>query len=391
MIKRELTKKILTLAKSFPIVSITGPRQAGKTTLIRNLFPEKAYVSLEDPDVRLMAQDDPRAFLRQYADGAIFDEIQRVPDLFSYLQTIVDQSGKEGQFVISGSQSFLLHHKISQSLAGRVAILILLPFSLRELNQAQIKTDQLEQLIFTGFYPRIYDKKIDPLDFYPNYLQTYIERDVRSLKNIQQLDSFTRFLKLCAGRVGKLLNLSALANDCGISVTTAKGWLSILQASYIVYLLQPHFKNFNKRLVKMPKLYFYDTGLVCNLLGIEQPDQLFHHYMRGELFENFVISELLKYQYNRGRQPNIYFWRDSKGIEIDCLIEKSEQLIPIEIKSGMTPNPDYFSNLIKWNKFSDTDVNNNFVTYAGEQSHELSKGKLVSWKELPDQVAGWFE
>lgn len=390
MISRELTEKIISLAQSFPIVSVTGPRQAGKTTLIRNLFPEKPYVSLEEPDVRLLALDDPRAFLRQYENGAIFDEIQRVPDLFSYLQTRVDQSGNAGQFIISGSQSFLMHHKISQSLAGRVAILILLPFSLRELQQAQIKTDQLEQLIFTGFYPRIYDKQIDPQDFYPNYIQTYVERDVRSLKNIQQLDSFTRFLKLCAGRVGQLLNVSSLANDCGISVSTARGWLSVLQASYVVYLLQPHFRNFNKRLVKMPKLYFYDTGLACTLLGIERAEQLFHHYQRGELFENFVISELLKFQYNRGRQPNIYFWRDNKGVEIDCLVEKGERLIPIEIKSGMTPNPDFFSNLIKWNKFSNTGISNNFVIYAGEESLQLSKGWLLSWKELPSRVARLF-
>ena len=390
MIARELTEKILSLSKSFPIVSVTGPRQAGKTTLLRSLFPEKPYVSLEEPDVRLLAQDDPRAFLRRYENGAIFDEIQRVPDLFSYLQTMVDQAGKAGQFIISGSQSFLLHNKISQSLAGRVAILILLPFSLWELNRAQIKTNQLDQLIFTGFYPRIYDKRIDPQDFYPSYIQTYIERDVRSLKNIQQLDSFTRFLKLCAGRIGQLLNLSSLANDCGISVSTARGWLSVLQASYVVHLLQPHFKNFNKRLVKMPKLYFYDTGLACNLLGLEHAEQLFHHYLRGELFENFVISELMKYQYNRGRRPNIYFWRDNKGVEIDCLIEKGERLIPIEIKSGMTPNTDYFRNLIKWNKFSNTDASSNFVIYAGEESIQLNQGWLISWSELPSRIPRLF-
>ncbi len=391
MIKRDLEKKILELAKIYPTVSITGPRQSGKTTLVKHLFKNKDYVSFEDPDVRLLVQNDPRAFLQRFPDGAILDEIQRAPELFSYLQTIVDDSGKTGQFILSGSQSFLLHNKISQSLAGRTAILKLLPFSLIELSKAKIKIENIDNYIFQGGYPRIYDKNIHPLDFFPSYIQTYIERDVRTLQNIQHLDSFTRFLRLCTGRIGQLLNMSSLANDCGITVNTVKSWLSILETSYVITLLRPHFKNFNKRLVKMPKLYFFDTGLACNLLGIENEKQLISHYLRGALFENFVFSEIYKFRFNKGLQPNTYFWRDNKGLEIDCIIEKSDGLIPIEIKSGMTPNLEFFKNLKKWSAISQTKKENNFVVYAGEVSQNLEPGKLISWKNLSDNIEQWYQ
>lgn len=391
MIKRDLENKVLELAKVYPTVSITGPRQSGKTTLVRYLFSNKEYVSFEDPDVRLLVQNDPRAFMKRYPDGAIFDEIQRVPELFSYLQTIVDESDKTGQFILSGSQSFLLHNKISQSLAGRTAILKLLPFSINELSNAETKNGNIDSYLFKGGYPRIYDKNIHPLDFFPSYIQTYIERDVRSLQNIQHLDSFTRFIRLCAGRIGQLLNMSSLANDCGITVNTVKSWLSVLEASYVIKLLRPHFKNFNKRLVKMPKLYFFDTGLACNLLGIENKKQLETHYMRGELFENFVISEIYKYRFNLGLEPNIYFWRDNKGLEIDCIIEKSDLLIPVEIKSGLTPNLEFFKNLKKWNNISNIAMENNYVVYSGDISQKLSDGRIIGWRDLPNYLNNWYE
>lgn len=384
MIPRELENKITEMAKLFPIVSVTGPRQAGKTTLVKHVFANKAYVSLEDPDIRLIALDDPRAFLRRYSNGAILDEVQRVPDLFSYLQSIVDQSEKMGQFILSGSQSFLLQHKISQSLAGRMAVLKLLPLSISELKRTGIQVNVLEKLIFHGGYPRIYDMNMNPLDFFPAYVQTYIERDVRTLKNVQHLDSFTRFLKLCAGRIGQVLNISSLANDCGISVNTAKAWFSVLEASYIIFFLQPHHANFNKRLIKMPKLYFYDTGLVCYLLGLERRNQLETFYLRGEIFENFILSELIKFRLNKGLQPNIYFWRNSKGVEIDCLVEKFDRLIPIEIKSGLTPSLHYFDQLKKWNKISGTDPGKNLVVYAGETTYKFKEGTLLSWREFSD-------
>lgn len=390
MIRRDITSKIRELFKSFPIVSVTGPRQAGKTTLLRHLFPDKAYMSLEDPDIRLLALNDPRAFLNRFPDGALLDEIQRIPDLFSYLQSIVDESGQNGLFVLSGSQSFLLHDKISQSLAGRTAIMKLLPFNLNELKHTDSANAELNHILFTGGYPRIYDKKISPQDFFPNYIQTYIERDVRSLQNIQNLDTFSRFLKFVAGRVGKLLNMNSLANDCGITVNTVKAWLSILEASYIITFLRPHYANYNKRLIKAPKLYFYDTGLVCYLLGIEKAEQLETHYLRGELFENFVISELIKYRYNLGRSPNIYFWQDHKGLEIDCLIEKSDRLIAIEIKSGVTVSLDYFKNQLHWNKISGTKPDNNFVVYAGDSSHSLHDGNLVGWRKIDEFLPEWY-
>jgi predicted AAA+ superfamily ATPase len=390
MIKRDLESKILDLAKVYPTVSITGPRQSGKTTLVKHLFKYKEYVSFEDPDIRLLVQNDPRAFLQRFPDGAIFDEIQRVPDLFSYLQTIVDEKGKTGFFILSGSQSFLLHHKISQSLAGRTAILKLLPFNLNELSRAKVKIKNIDNHIFQGGYPRIYDKNIHPLDFFPSYVQTYIERDVRSLQNIQHLDSFTRFIRLCAGRIGQLLNMSSLANDCGITVNTVKSWLSILEASYVITLLRPHFNNFNKRLVKMPKLYFFDTGLACNLLGLENEKQLVTHYMRGELFENFVLSEIYKHRFNQALQPNIYFWRDNKGLEIDCIIEKADLLIPVEIKSGLTPNLDFFKNLKKWRNIAKIANENVFVVYTGEVTQKLNEGNMISWKDLQIYFTIWF-
>jgi len=303
MIQRTITKKLLQLAGLFPVVSVTGPRQSGKTTLVRSTFPDYKYVTLEDPDTRMIALNDPRKFLQSHKKGIIIDEAQRAPELFSYIQGIVDQTNKEGEFILTGSQNFLLLEKISQSLAGRVAILKLLPFSLAEIQQAGLNTNNVDKLIFDGLYPRLYDKKISPVDFYPFYIQTYVERDVKLIKNITNQSAFVKFMKMCAGRTGQLLNISELANSCGITQVTVNSWLSILQASFIIYFLQPHHKNFNKRLVKMPKLYFYDTGLACSLLGIKEKEQLPLHFAYGSLFENFIINEIIKHTLNKGEIP----------------------------------------------------------------------------------------
>ena len=381
MIKRVIQDKIKQLTEKFPVISVTGPRQSGKTTLIKSMFPDWHYESLEDPDTRLFALSDPRKFL-DAGKKMIIDEIQRAPDLFSYIQSITDNENINGQYIISGSQSFLLNQHISQSLAGRVAILNLMPLSLIELREYGITIDKYEKLLYQGFYPRLYDRKIDPVDFYPNYIQTYIERYVRLLQNIHDLTLFIRFLKLCAGRIGQLLNLNSLANDCGVSPNTAKSWISVLEASYIVFLLQPHFKNFNKRLVKMPKLYFIDTGLASSLLEIKSENQLSSHYLRGVLFENLIISEFIKTRLNNGLRNNCYFWRDNKGIEIDCIIENGNMLTPIEIKSGLTFNHDFFRNLNWWNKLTGNLNKNSFVIFGGDSSRDTKDGTLLSWRDI---------
>src|SRR5690554_1085048 len=381
MIKRQMSDKIKYLAAKFPVVAVIGPRQSGKTTLVKNMFPEKNYVSLEDPDTREFALVDPRGFLAAYPEGAVLDEVQRAPHLFSYLQTIVDEKGQAGFFVLTGSHNFLLYENLSQTLAGRVAILKLLPFSLVELRMVNYPMESYERYLFKGFYPRIYDKDIEPVDWYPSYIQTYIERDVRLIKNISDLNAFQRFLRLCAGRTGQILNLSSLGNDCGITHNTAKSWLSILEASYIVFLLQPHYANFNKRLVKSAKLYFYDPGLVCSLLGIENEQQLFTHYLKGGLFESFVISELIKHRLNQGLEPNCYYWRDSRGNEIDCLLETGGLLTPVEIKAGKTITPDYFTALQYWRKLAGEKARKSFVVYGGDGGQKRTQGNVVSWKD----------
>ncbi len=386
MIKRVITEKIIQLAEKFPVISVTGPRQSGKTTLIKTIFPDYRYESLEDPDTRLFAINDPRKFLNA-EKKMIIDEIQIAPELFSFMQSNTDKTNTNGQFIISGSQSFLLNQHISQSLAGRVAILNLMPLSLIELVDHGIPVPGYEKLIYQGFYPRLYDRNIEPVDFYPNYIQTYIERDVRLLQNIHDLTLFIRFLKLCAGRIGQLLNMNSLANDCGVSPNTAKSWVSVLEASFIIFLLQPHFKNFNKRLVKMPKLYFIDTGLASSLLEIQSENQLSTHYLRGALFENFIISEFIKTRLNQGLRNNCYFWRDNKGMEIDCIIESGNRLTPIEIKSGNTFNQDFFRNLNYWNKLSGNPVKNSYVIYGGDSSRDTKDGTLLSWRDN-SEIAG---
>ena len=381
MIYRDITEKLIYYTGKYPVVTLTGPRQSGKSTLLKNSFPEYKYVSLEDPDILLRIEEDPRLFLQNYPDKTIIDEAQRFPDLFSYLQGHVDNVNKTGMYILSGSHNFLLMEKISQTLAGRTAILKLLPFSYNELGNAKFEFQLADELIHKGSYPRIYDKTLEPDEFYPFYIQTYIERDIRQLKNVSDMNLFLRFVKLCAGRTGQLLNTSALANECGISQPTAGAWLSLLEASFIIYLLRPHFRNFNKRLVKTPKLYFYDSGLACSLLGIKSVEQLNMHYLKGELFENFIIAEHLKNCYNNALDPNIYFWRDNIGNEIDLIIEKGNKTEVVEIKSGLTANDNFFRNLRYWQKLTSTPESLLSVVYGGENSLRMKNGNLVSWKD----------
>lgn len=386
MIKRTLAAKMSDLARKFPIIALTGPRQSGKTTLVKATFPSLPYVSLEEPDIRQIALTDPRGFLSNYMNGAILDEVQRVPDLFSYLQSLVDNN-PDAQFILSGSSNFLLMEKVEQTLAGRSAVLHLLPFSRPELQNGGFEFDQYEQIIFNGQYPRIYDREIAPVDFYPSYVQTYVERDVRLLKNITDLNAFIQFTQLCAGRTGQLLNYSSLANDAGISVNTVKAWLSVLETSYIVYRLYPYHKNFRKRLVKSPKLYFYDTGLACSLLGIRQAEQVNTHFLKGALFENLIINEFIKRAWNQGERRRPYFWRDSRGHEIDCLLTGGTKVTPVEIKAGKTMVDDYFKDIAYWRRLlNDEDAGHGYVVYGGEMSLQTSNGRFIAWKQL-DQIA----
>ena len=382
MIHRTLASTLKHLTTQYPVVTVTGPRQSGKTTLVRAAFPEWRYVSLEEPDMREYATRDPRGFIADYPAGAIVDEAQRAPDLFSYIQTHVDTLDKEGVYVLTGSFNFGLMEGISQSLAGRAAILELLPFSLSELDQSDHVPDSIEALMFTGGYPRIYDKQLDPQRWYADYVTTYLERDVRQVKNVTDLTLFQRFLKMCAARSGHILNLSSLGDDCGITHNTARSWLSILEAGYIVYLLKPHHKNFNKRLIKRPKLYFCDSGLLSYLLGIRSPQGLSAHASRGHIFETWVISELLKNRLNTGLKDNLYFWRDNSGHEIDCIIDKGDALIPVEVKSGKTISPDFFKGLRFWSKISGAEGRHMVLVYAGEMEQNRKEGRVLSWKSL---------
>jgi len=384
MIPRNLQNKLKEMATVLPVVGLVGPRQSGKTTLVKEVFKDYHYVSLEDLDKRNYAISDPKGFLAEHSSGLILDEVQHVPELFSYIQTIVDQDNQPGQFILTGSQHFLLLENITQTLAGRIALLTLLPLSLKELIAAKYTIDDIESAMFRGFYPRIYQSNLNPEDWYPNYIQTYIERDIRQIKNVHDLSTFQCFVKMCASRVGQLLNLSSLANDCGITHNTAKAWISLLETSFIAFLLQPYHKNFGKRLIKSPKLYFYDTGLVCSLLGIENRKQLLTHYIRGALFENIVISELMKIRYNQGKLPRLYFWRNRTGHEIDCLIEKVDHLIPIEIKSSKTIIPEFFSGLNYWNELTTGDPKHSYLVYNGDTNQKRSHGNVISWRNLDD-------
>jgi len=381
MIQRIAKDKLKDLASKFKAVAVTGARQTGKTTLVKQVFKGKPYLSLENPETRNFALEDPRGFLASYPHGAILDEVQRVPELFSYLQEILDNSKTKGLFILSGSNNFLLQQSISQTLAGRVGYINLLPFSIEELKNAKLLLQDDDQLMLKGFYPPIYDQKIPPLDWCPNYIRTYIEKDVRQIKNITDLIVFERFIKLLAGRSGQELNNSALAVETGVDVKTIQSWIGILESSFIIYLLKPHFKNFNKTIVKRPKVYFYDTALVCYLLGIRNVTQLKTHPLRGSIFESLVVTELIKKRTNAGLPINLYYWRDKTGHEIDVIVDNGNKLLPIEIKSGKTLSSEFFKNIDYWCKLSG--YKKSVLLYAGEQNQKRSDGKEVfNWKDL---------
>jgi len=396
MIKRTLAAKLVSLGKSYPVVSITGPRQSGKTTLAKTTFPKLAYVTLEDPDERDFALHDPRGFLKRFSKGAILDEVQRAPDLLSYLQGIVDADPAPGRFILTGSRQFHLMHAVSQTLAGRTAIVHLLPFSLSELTgtrpldpflfdaaPAAAKPPSLDRdtVLYQGLYPRIYDKKLDAHDWLSSYYRTYVERDVRDVINIGNLDAFQRFVRLCAGRAGQLLNLSSLAADCGISHTTARQWLSVLQAGFIVHLLPPHHENFSKRLIKSPKLYFLDSGLLCYLLRVREPDDLVNHPLRGAIFESFVVSEIYKAFAHAGEAPPLYFWRDRTGHEVDLVIDAGKKLIPVEIKSGETVAETYFNGLNYYRSLAKKSAAPGVLVYGGDKSYRRDSHIVRTWHQ----------
>jgi len=398
MIRRALEPVLKKLARQYPVVTLTGPRQSGKTTLVQAVFPRHQYASFEEPDVREYALEDPRGFLGQFAAGVVLDEVQRAPALFSYIQTIVDREDRPGRFILSGSQNFLLLRSISQSLAGRSAILHLLPFSLRELTgrkpfslealghelprSRRESLPDLMETLFRGFYPRIHDKGLDPATWYSGYYQTYVERDVREIVNVGDLDAFGRFVRLCAGRNGQLLSLSSLGNDCGITHTTASRWLSILEASFLVHLLRPYHANFGKRLIKSPKLYFLDTGLLCYLLRIQSPEDLRLHASRGPIFESFVISELIKSFLHQGKEPDLYFWRDSTGHEIDAVVDLGSERAAVEIKSGETVAADFFAGIDFWRKLVGNPEAPAALVIGGDRGYRRRGVQVYSWMEL---------
>lgn len=382
-IERKIAPRLKKLSSQFPVLGILGPRQSGKTTLARNLFPQHKYMNLEELDTRRFAAEDPRRFLKSLEEGsgAILDEIQRVPDLLSYIQAHVDEWQKPGFFILTGSENILLNHHISQTLAGRIALATLLPLSLEELEKTSLLPNDLEEVLYRGFYPSLYSKNIETKEWIQSYIQTYIERDVRNLKQITDLTTFQKFLQLCAGRIGQLLDLTSIGNDCGVTAHTVRSWLSILEATYVIFLLHPHHKNFSKRLIKTPKLYFYDTAIACQLLSIPSPQDLLSHYLRGGIFESMILSDLLKRRFNAGITPNLYFWRDKSGQEIDCLLE-GKILTPIEIKSGETLSGDLFASLVKWNKLSGNDPANCYLVYGGKEKQIRSQGTALGWTHL---------
>ena len=390
MFERTAANALNRLALGFPVLTITGPRQSGKTTLAKAHFPNKPYVTLEDPEERTLAQADPRRFLARFTQGAILDEVQRCPDLFSYLQAVVDERGKMADFILTGSQQFGLMSGISQSLAGRVGLVQLLPLSHSELDKAGKLVANAETMMCKGGYPALYQRSLSPEDWFANYITTYIERDVRQLVGVRDLMVFQRFVKMCAARSGQLLNLSSLAADCGITHTTARQWLSVLEASYLVRLVQPYFENFGKRLVKTPKLYFLDVGLMAYLLGIRDAKTLQTHAARGALFETMIVIEVIKHYFNQGKEAPLYFWRDAQGHEIDLLIPAQQgsengMLQAIEVKSGTTFAMDWLDGLKKWQKMpvaSQGEQNLPWLVYGGAKSYALESAKVLGWRDM---------
>ena len=381
MINRQLVNAIVALKDKFPIIALTGPRQSGKTTLLKNTFPDYQYISLEDPDYREFAQNDPKGFLKNFSENIIFDEVQRVPHLFSYLQTVVDASGKMGQFILSGSQNFHLLQQITQSLANRVALFKLLPFDFQELKTANLLPSDYSEILIRGFYPALFDRNLPSADFYSNYIETYVQRDVTQLINIRDIRTFRTFLVLCASRVGQLLNLNSLANECGISQPTAKAWLSILESSYILFTLPPYFQNFSKRVVKSPKLYFYDTGLLCYLLGIKESKTLIVNALKGNLFENLIVAEQKKQNHHQCHNKELYFWRDTSGHEIDLLIPNITQFDIFEIKASETINSSQFKGMDFVEKISVDKVASKTLIYGGNDNQIRSNYTVKAWHD----------
>ena len=395
MITRQMSSQILEAATQYPVVAVTGPRQSGKTTLCRELFPDYAYANLENPETRQFAVEDPNGFLAQFGRPAILDEVQRVPDLFSYIMPLVDEHKLMGEFILSGSQNFHLQEAISQSLAGRCATMKLLPLSFRELNRkpnhdifrlGEEAPDTPDAPgnpfahVFRGGYPPIYDRRIKPTNWYAQYTQSYLERDVRQLVNVGDLVTFERFLRLTAGRSGQILNMDSLANDVGVSPVTVKRWISLLVASYIVFLLRPHSRNFNKRLIRTPKLYFHDTGLLCYLLGIRSAKDLELHSLRGAIFETYIISEFHKACFNAGIEPPMYYWRDSQGHEVDLIIEDGEKLFPVEIKSAQTVSGSMLDGLNHWRALDGGETG--MLVYGGLENYARNGIQVRSWASV---------
>ena len=375
MIKRDITTELIEAAGEYPVVTIFGPRQSGKTTLVQMTFPEKMYYSLEDPDVHIAAETDPRGFLAGLPEGGILDEIQRLPGLLSYIQGIVDREKKTGMFILTGSHQPGLHQSVSQSLAGRTAVLTLLPFSLPELRNYRKNWKPFE-LIVKGAYPRLHDKNLKPSRFFNGYMQTYIERDVRALVNLKDLRSFQQFFTLLAGRIGQVINYTSLSNDVGVSATTIKNWISVLKASFVVFELSPFFENIRKRVVKSPKIYFSDVGLAAYLLGIETSDQVSRDPLRGGLYENLLILEILKFRLNCGKRPELFFYRDTHGNEVDLIIKAARNLIPFEIKSAVTFTPDFLKGIERFRKIAGDRCSKGYVLYNGHEQYTL-KGTQV--------------
>ncbi len=384
VIDRDLTSRLRKAAREFPAVTLTGPRQSGKSVLCREIFPKLPYASLEAPDVRAFATEDPRAFLAQFPKGAVIDEVQRAPDLPSYLQGIVDDDPKPGRWILTGSQNLSLLESVSQSLAGRTAVLNLLPLTRSEITRFKRYPKTLDETLLYGGYPRIFDRKLDPSEWLGSYVATYLERDVRTISNVGDLATFQRFVELCAGRTSQLINYSSLAGDCGISQPTAKSWLSILETSFIAFRLQPFHSNLRKRLVKMPKLHFYDSGLACWLLGIREPAQLRSHPLRGAIFESWVVSEILKHRTNRGETRGLSFYRDRDAAEVDLVIEHPDRLELVGVKASETPSSDLFAGVkrVRGHLESDSKRCDSLVVYGGSEAQRRSEVKLVPWSEM---------
>ncbi len=387
MIPRVAATSLARMAAGFPVLVVTGPRQSGKTTLAQASFPDKPYVSLENLNERAFAKEDPQGFLARYPAGAIIDEVQHVPALFSYIQTRADASRRMGEFILTGSQNFGLMASVAQSLAGRAGIIQLLPFSLGELAAAERLPRQLDEVLLRGLYPPLHDRPLDPAQWLGSYILTYLERDLRQLANVHDLGLFQRFIALCAARTGQLLNLSALAVDCGIAQGTAKNWLDLLQASYIVYLLRPHHRNFGKRLVKSPKLYFCDTGLAAALTNVQGISHMAIHPARPALFETLIVTEYLKRRYNAGLPANLYFWRDNVGHEVDLLLDAGNLLHPVEIKSGQTVSSEHFDALRVWQRTAGDAAGAPTLIYAGNEAYIRSGIRVAPWSAVPPATA----